>query len=137
MIGFVVLLLLLLLLLCYYRTYSYTSPLHLPYISLTLTLQSILLTTGFKLPLLSDLSKEMSRSFGVLNAPGTVALRATLLIDPTGTVRHSSVNDLGVGRSVEEALRVVRAVRRVDEAGGEEVCPVDWVPGQPTIKPGK
>jgi alkyl hydroperoxide reductase subunit AhpC len=79
----------------------------------------------------------MSRSFGVLNALETVALRATFLIDRTGVIRHASCNDLGIGRSVEETLRILRAVRVVDESGGEAVCPVDWVPGGKVINPRK
>lgn len=78
--------------------------------------------------MISDLSKEISRSFGVLSANGNVALRAQVLIDPRGTIRHHSVNDLGIGRSVDESLRLVQAVKWVDEVG--EVCPVNWKKGQ-------
>jgi peroxiredoxin 2/4 len=88
---------------------------------------------GFKLPLISDLSKEISRSFGVLSANGNVALRAQVLIDRTGTIRHHSVNDLGIGRSVDESLRLVQATKWVDENG--EVCPVNWKKGKAAINP--
>ena len=88
---------------------------------------------GFKLPLLSDLSKEMSKNYGVLSANNSVSLRAQILIDPHGIIRHHSVNDLGIGRSVEESLRLVRAVRWVDEMG--EVCPVNWKQGDKGINP--
>ncbi len=87
--------------------------------------------------MLSDLSKEMSRSFGVLNTAETVALRASVLLDSAGIVRHSSCNDLGIGRSVDEALRVLKAVKFVDESGGLAVCPANWTPGQQVINPQK
>lgn len=88
----------------------------------------------FNLPLISDLSKEISKSYGVLTGDGRVALRAQVLIDPQGRVRHHSVNDLGIGRSVDEALRLLQACKWVDENGGE-VCPANWKKGDKTIKP--
>ena len=88
-------------------------------------------SVGFVLPLISDLSKEISRSYGVLNSAGTVALRGLVLLDPTGTIRHHSVNDLGIGRSVDESLRLVQAVKWVDEVG--EVCPANWKKGEKAI----
>ena len=81
--------------------------------------------------MISDLSKEITKSYGVLSASGTVALRAQILIDPSGIVRHQSINDLGIGRSVDESLRILQAVKWVDEKG--EVCPVNWKPGQDAI----
>lgn len=86
---------------------------------------------GFKLPLISDLSKEISKSYGVLSLSNTVALRAQILIDPTGRVRHQSVNDLSIGRSVDESLRLVQAVKFADENG--QVCPVNWKRGERAI----
>lgn len=106
------------------------------YHSILLTLHPRTLA-GFKLPLISDLSKEISRSFGVLAANGNVALRAQVLLDPTGIIRHHSVNDLGIGRSVDESLRLVQAVKFVDDNGGREVCPVNWKKGGASINPAK
>ena len=77
----------------------------------------------------------MSRAFGVLNVNGSVALRASVLVDPKGVVRHASCNDLGIGRSVDEALRILQAVKFVDANGGKAVCPVNWKPGSATIDP--
>lgn len=79
----------------------------------------------------------MSRAFRVLNSNETVALRATILLDRSGIVRHTSCNDLGIGRSVDEALRILRAVKFVDENGGQAVCPANWTPGQKAINPAR
>lgn len=77
-------------------------------------------------PVLADTSHELSNAFGILLEDGS-ALRATFIIDPEGIVRHIQVNDLAVGRSVEETLRVLEALR----TGG--LCPAGWQPGQPTL----
>jgi peroxiredoxin (alkyl hydroperoxide reductase subunit C) len=76
-----------------------------------------------KFPLLSDLTKEISRAYGVLTDEG-VSLRATFLVDRDGIVRHATVNDMDLGRSVQELLRTLDAVRHIDETG--ELCPADW-----------
>lgn len=81
-------------------------------------------------PLLADESKEVTRAFGVLADEG-VALRATFLIDRDGVVRHSIVNDLSLGRSVDDTLRTLDAVRHIDETG--EVCPANWKKGKPAM----
>ncbi|RWS23630.1 thioredoxin-dependent peroxide reductase-like protein [Leptotrombidium deliense] len=86
------------------------------------------------IPILSDLSKKMSKEYGVLLDAG-IALRGLFLIDPNGVLRHSTINDLPVGRSVDEALRVVKAFQFVEKHG--EVCPANWKPGEPTINPKK
>jgi len=83
-------------------------------------------------PLLSDLSKNIARDYGVLNAGG-VALRGLFLIDPKGMVRWEVVHDLGVGRNVDEALRVLAAFQQTEKTG--EVCPAGWTPGAKTMKP--
>lgn len=83
-------------------------------------------------PLLSDLSKNIARDYGVLLDAG-IALRGLFIIDPKGVVRYSVVHDLGVGRSVEETLRVLSAFQQLDKTG--EVCPANWKPGSDTIKP--
>ncbi len=74
------------------------------------------------IPLLSDFQKKISKDYGVLLDEEGVALRGLFLIDPEGIVRHMSVNDLPVGRSVDETLRLVKAFQFVAEHG--EVCPV-------------
>ena len=87
---------------------------------------------GLAFPLLADVNKQMSRVYGVLCDDG-VALRGLFLIDPDGVVQHATVNNLSVGRSVDETLRVLRAFQHVREHG--DVCPADWEPGHRTINP--
>lgn len=88
---------------------------------------------NMNIPLLSDLTKQISRDYGVLLETPGIALRGLFIIDPNGIVRHMSVNDLPVGRSVEETLRLVKAFQYVETHG--EVCPANWTPHSPTIKP--
>lgn len=83
-------------------------------------------------PLVADLGKTIARDYGVL-INDTVALRGLFLIDKEGVVRHSVINDLGLGRSVDEALRMLDALRFTDEHG--EVCPADWREGDEAMKP--
>ncbi|XP_055976954.1 thioredoxin-dependent peroxide reductase, mitochondrial [Sorex fumeus] len=83
--------------------------------------------------LLSDLTKQISRDYGVLLEEPGLALRGLFIIDPNGVVKHLSINDLPVGRSVEETLRLVKAFQFVETHG--EVCPANWTPDSPTIKP--
>ena len=87
---------------------------------------------GLAYPLLEDLKKELAAAYGVLDEAGAVALRGLFLIDPDGVVQHATVNNLGVGRSVDETLRVLQAFQHVREHG--EVCPADWKPGTKTMK---
>lgn len=87
---------------------------------------------GIKYPLLSDLDKSIAASYDVL-LPGGVALRGLFLIDQQGIVRHQLVNDLPLGRSVDEALRLVQALQFVEKHG--EVCPANWHEGDKTMKP--
>ncbi|XP_047470838.1 thioredoxin-dependent peroxide reductase, mitochondrial-like [Penaeus chinensis] len=88
---------------------------------------------GLKYPLLADFNKTISRDYGVLLEDAGIALRGLFLIDPEGVLKHMSVNDLPVGRSVEETLRLLKAFQFVAEHG--EVCPANWQPESPTIKP--
>ena len=83
-------------------------------------------------PLIADLSKQISRDYDVL-LDGGVALRGLFLIDKDGVVRHQVVNDLPLGRSVDEALRMVQALQYFETNG--EVCPANWKEGSATIKP--
>lgn len=88
---------------------------------------------AIRYPLVADLNKQISRDYDVL-LDGGVALRGTFLIDKEGVVRHQVVNDLPLGRSVDEALRMVKALQYFEKNG--EVCPADWKEGNRTIKPG-
>lgn len=83
-------------------------------------------------PLIADLNKEIARAYDVL-LPGGIALRGLFLIDKDGKVRHQVVNDLPLGRSVDEALRMVKALQYFEKNG--EVCPANWKEGARTIKP--
>ena len=77
-------------------------------------------------PLVSDLKKEISRDYGVLMDDG-VALRGLFLIDREGVIRHVVLNDLPLGRSVSEALRMLDALRFFEEKG--RLCPANWEKG--------
>ncbi len=82
-------------------------------------------------PLVSDLTKSIARSYDVLMGEA-VALRGTFLIDQQGIVRHQVVNDLPLGRNVDEALRMVDALKFFQENG--EVCPAGWNKGKEGMK---
>ncbi|KAH1009617.1 hypothetical protein HUJ04_001947 [Dendroctonus ponderosae] len=84
-------------------------------------------------PLLSDMNKNIARDYGVLLEKEGIALRGMFIIDPNGVLRQITINDLPIGRSVDEALRVIEALRFVEEHG--EVCPANWRKGDKTIKP--
>ena len=83
-------------------------------------------------PLVADITKEIARAYGVLH-DDSVALRGLFLIDKEGVVRHAVVNDLPLGRSVDEALRMLDALRFTEEHG--EVCPANWHEGEEAMKP--
>lgn len=83
-------------------------------------------------PLVADIKKEIARAYDVL-VNDAVALRGLFLIDKDGIVRHQVVNDLPLGRSVDEALRMVKALQFFEKNG--EVCPANWKEGSRTIKP--
>ncbi len=85
-----------------------------------------------KFPLVADLTKQISRDFGVL-FNDAIALRGLFLIDKEGVVRHSVINDLPLGRNVDEALRMLDALQFTEEHG--EVCPANWVAGDEAMKP--
>jgi alkyl hydroperoxide reductase subunit AhpC len=88
---------------------------------------------GLNYPLVADFNKTISRDYGVLIEEAGIALRGLFIIDPQGVVRQMSVNDLPVGRSVDETLRLIKAFQFVEKYG--EVCPANWTPESPTIKP--
>jgi len=77
-------------------------------------------------PILADSAHRLSTAYGILLDDGA-AMRATYIIDPEGVVRHATVSDPSVGRSPAETLRVLHALQT------GELCPVDWVPGRPTL----
>jgi alkyl hydroperoxide reductase subunit AhpC len=83
-------------------------------------------------PILADLNKQISHDYDVL-LDGGIALRGLFLIDKQGTVRHQVVNDLPLGRNVDEALRMIDALQHFEKHG--EVCPANWSQGKATIKP--
>jgi len=85
------------------------------------------------IPLLSDLTHEISRDYGVLLEDLGHTLRGLFIIDGKGILRQITMNDLPVGRSVDETLRLVQAFQYTDENG--EVCPAGWEPGKDTIIP--
>lgn len=85
-----------------------------------------------KYPLVSDLSKSISESYGVLD--NNIALRGLFIIDPEGVIQHSTINNLAFGRSVDETLRTLQALQYV-QSHPDEVCPAGWKPGSKTMKP--
>ncbi|BBM98219.1 peroxiredoxin 2/4 [Marchantia polymorpha subsp. ruderalis] len=85
-------------------------------------------------PLVSDLTKKISKDFGVLIPDQGIALRGLFIIDKEGVIQHATINNLAIGRSVEETLRTLQAVQYVQE-NPDEVCPAGWKPGEKTMKP--
>lgn len=87
------------------------------------------------MPILSDLKKTIATDYGCLTENKDIALRALFIIDTKGIIRQITINDLPVGRSVDETLRLVKAFQFADEHG--EVCPANWQPKSKTIDPKK
>jgi peroxiredoxin (alkyl hydroperoxide reductase subunit C) len=83
--------------------------------------------TQLPYPMLADTRRELSTALGVLHQDG-VPLRATFVVDPEGIIRHVSVNDLSVGRNVDEVLRVLDALQT------DELCPCNWKKGDATLE---
>ena len=81
--------------------------------------------------MISDQTHSISRAYGVLQEEAGVALRGLFLIDREGVIRHMPVNDLPLGRNVDEAMRLVDALQFHEKHG--EVCPAIWRPGDPSI----
>jgi len=82
-------------------------------------------------PLVADITKSISKAYGIL-MDDAVALRGLFLIDRQGIVRHALVNDLPLGRNVDEAIRMVDALQFFEEHG--DVCPANWRPGEEGMK---
>jgi lipoyl-dependent peroxiredoxin subunit C len=78
-------------------------------------------------PMLADTKRELAQALGILHRQDGVALRATFIVDPDNVIRHVSVNDLSVGRNVDEVLRVLDALQT------DELCPCNWKKGEPTL----
>jgi peroxiredoxin (alkyl hydroperoxide reductase subunit C) len=79
-------------------------------------------------PMLADTRRELSTALGILHRQEGVPLRATFIVDPQGVIRFASVNDLSVGRNVDEVLRVLDALQT------DELCPCNWKRGEPTLQ---
>ncbi|OGP31064.1 MAG: thioredoxin peroxidase, partial [Deltaproteobacteria bacterium GWC2_42_11] len=86
-------------------------------------------------PLVSDLDKSISRDYGVLLEKPGIALRGLFVIDKDGVLRHITINDLPLGRNVDEALRIIDALQFHEKHG--EVCPANWKKGEKGMKPTK
>ena len=80
-------------------------------------------------PMLADIKRELAQDLGILHKTEGVALRATFIVDPEGTIRWVSVNDLSVGRNVKEVLRTLDGLQT------DELCPCNWEKGQATLNP--
>jgi peroxiredoxin (alkyl hydroperoxide reductase subunit C) len=78
-------------------------------------------------PMLADMTREVSREYGVLIEDQGIALRGLFIIDPDGVLRYQVVHDLNIGRNVDEVIRVLKALQT------GELCPVDWEEGMPTL----
>ena len=83
-------------------------------------------------PLVADLTKQIAKDYDVLLDSG-VALRGSFLIDKDGTIRHAVINDLPLGRNIDEMIRMVDAMLFTNEHG--EVCPANWEKGKEGMKP--
>jgi alkyl hydroperoxide reductase subunit AhpC len=85
-------------------------------------------------PLVADFNKDISRNYGVLMEDAGIALRGLFIIDDQDVIQHSTINNLSVGRNVDEVLRLVEAFQYTAKHG--EVCPANWSKGQDSMKPG-
>lgn len=82
---------------------------------------------NLQFPMIADTSKSLAEELGILNQSEKIAYRATYIVDPTGIIRWVSVNDLNIGRNVDEVLRILDGLQT-----GERV-PCNWTPGQATL----
>jgi alkyl hydroperoxide reductase subunit AhpC len=83
---------------------------------------------GVQYPIISDMTHKIADAYGVLVEEEGIALRGLFIIDPDGVLQYATINNLNIGRSVDETLRVLQAL----QTGG--LCPSDWKPGQKTLK---
>ena len=85
-------------------------------------------------PLVSDIKKEISAAYNVLDREAGIALRGLFIIDKEGIIQHATINNLAFGRNVDETLRTLQAIQYV-QANPDEVCPANWQPGEKTMNP--
>jgi peroxiredoxin 2/4 len=85
-------------------------------------------------PLVSDIKKEVSAAYNVLDPAAGIALRGLFIIDKDGVIQHATINNLAFGRSVDETLRTLQAIRHV-QSNPDQVCPAGWQPGDQTMIP--
>ncbi|TVU53393.1 MAG: peroxiredoxin [Arthrospira sp. PLM2.Bin9] len=85
-------------------------------------------------PLVSDIKKEISAAYNVLDPEAGIALRGLFIIDKEGIIQHATINNLAFGRNVDETLRTLQAIQYV-QANPDEVCPAGWQPGDKTMNP--
>ena len=85
-------------------------------------------------PLISDIKKEICTAYNVLDPEAGVALRGLFIIDKEGVIQHTTVNNLSFGRSVDETLRTLKAIKYV-QSHPDEVCPAEWKEGDKTMVP--
>ncbi|QLE58483.1 peroxiredoxin [Nostoc sp. TCL26-01] len=85
-------------------------------------------------PLVSDIKKEISAAYNVLDPAAGIALRGLFIIDKDGVIQHATINNLAFGRSVDETLRTLQAIQYV-QSHPDEVCPAGWQPGDKTMTP--
>ncbi len=85
-------------------------------------------------PLVSDIKKEISTAYNVLEPDAGVALRGLFIVDKEGVIQYATVNNLAFGRSVDETLRILQAIQHV-QSHPDEVCPAGWTPGAQTMNP--
>lgn len=88
---------------------------------------------GVNYPIVSDIHKTIARDYGVLKEEDGISYRGLFLIDKKGIVRHLTINDLPLGRSVDEAIRMLDSLIFHEENG--EVCPANWKEGEKSLKP--
>ena len=81
------------------------------------------------IPMLADIKRELSTALGILDKAAGVALRATFIVDPEGTIQWAAANGLNVGRNPQEVLRVLDALQT------DELCPCNWEKGKATLQP--
>ena len=88
---------------------------------------------GISYILVADLNKTIATSYHVLNKKEGVAFRGLFLIDQAGIIRHQLINDLPIGRSIDEVLRILDALIFFEKHG--EVCPANWKVGEKALEP--
>ncbi len=86
-----------------------------------------------RFPIVADLNKKISKDYGVLLKKEGIALRGLFILDKEGVIHHSTINNLPLGRNVDEVLRTLDALQFTEEHG--EVCPANWNPGDDAMKP--